>query len=174
MERRANVRTTGKSSGVPDKIGLGGAVAGFTAGVVMLVLSPILSLLTDFDIWQPPKLISAMVYGSEVVNTVGFQAGPVFTGLAIHLLVSTIMGAIFGIFFNRVFHLTTAFGLSLQVGLAYGILTWIVVYFLVLPFANPTLRASYQAPFVAQHIVYGIVLGAVYMYVRPLPYRYLG
>jgi hypothetical protein len=74
---------------LPDIVGLGGAVAGLLAGLAMIGVSPLLSLLTGIGIWEPPKLIAATVYGPEVIDTPGFVLLPVVTGTLLHLLTAT-------------------------------------------------------------------------------------
>lgn len=172
VERQLKGPHLARTPVVADVAGLGGAIAGLIAGLVMVIISPFLSLMTGIGMWEPVKLIATAVYSPTILDTPGFMLGPVVVGALIHFVVSTVLGIIFGLIFNRVLHLPTAFGVPIQVGLVYGVLIWTFVYFLVLPFINPTLRASYQTPFIAQHLVYGVVLGIAYMFVRQLPYRY--
>ncbi len=155
---------------LPDIVGLGGAVAGFLAGVVMIILSPLLSLLTGIGIWEPPKLIAATVLGPAVANTPDFALGPVVIGAMLHLVTSVVLGLIFGIVFNRVLHLTTDFGTPLLLGLVYGLLIFFLAYAVVLPVVNPTLGNSWLAPLIAQNMVFGICVGGFYTLLRPRPY----
>lgn len=163
-------KPTVAGSRIPDIIGLGGAVAGFLAGVVMVLLSPILSWLNGISLWEPPRLIAATVYGGTVLNDTGFAVGPVLTGLVVHLITSIVLGIIFGIVLNRVLHLTTDFGLPIYVGICYGLIVFFVAYFLILPILNPTLRESYIPALIAQNVTFGICLGIFYTLVRPKPY----
>ncbi len=156
---------------LPDIAGLGGAVAGLFAGAIMVVLSPLLSLITGIGIWEPPKLIAAAVYGPTVMDTPGFSLVPVLVGTGVHFVTSIVLGVIFGLVFHRLFHLTTAFGTPILIGLCYGILIFLVAYFFMLPRINPTLRDSLQAPFVAQNVVFGVCLGILYTRLRPQPYE---
>src|SRR3712207_611302 len=83
---------------LPDVPALGGVVAGLIAGAVMVLLSPLLSLITGVDIWVPPKLIAATapwVDGATATQP-GFEMAPVLTGTAIHFVVSIVLGAFFG------------------------------------------------------------------------------
>jgi hypothetical protein len=159
------------SERLPDIKGLGGAIAGLLSGVVMIMLSPLLSLLTGVGIWEPPKLIAATVLGARVVETPGFTLGPVVVGGALHLLTSVILGLLFGLIFHRLLHLTTDFGTPLLLGLCYGLVIFFLAYAVVLPVLNPTLRDSWLAPFIAQNMVFGVCLGGFYTLLRPQPYR---
>ena len=156
---------------LPDVVGLGGAVAGLGAALVMVLLSPLLSLLSGVSIWTPPKLIAATVYGPRVVATPDFALGPVLTGLGVHLVTSIILGVGFGVIYHRLLHLTTAFGLALLLGLCYGIGIFIVAYFVVLPTIDPPLAEAVLAPFLAQNLVFGLCLGSLYGWLRPHPYH---
>lgn len=158
------------SQRIPDIAGLGGAIAGFFAGIVMILLSPLLSLLTGIGIWEPPKLIAATLLGPSVVQMPGFAAGPVVVGTIVHLLISVLLGFLFGLIFHRLLHLTTDFGTPLLVGLCYGLVIFFVAYVVVLPVVNPLLRDSWLAPFIAQNMVFGICLGGFYTLLRPQPY----
>ena len=156
---------------LPNIVGLAGAVSGLLAGVVMVLLSPILSLLTGIGIWDPVKLIAATWYGPSVVETPGFVLEPVLIGTAIHFVTSLVLGFIFGLVFNRLFHLPTDYGMPLLVGMVYGILIFFLAYMLVLPVLNPALRDFYIAPFLAQNMVFGICVGVFFIFLRPRPYE---
>lgn len=154
---------------LPDIVGLGGAVAGFLAGAVMVLLSPILSLLTGISIWQPPKIIAATVYGASIANNTSFEAGPVIMGTLIHFAISIVLGAIFGIIMHRMFHLTTDFGLPALSGLCYGLIIFFFAYFIA-PLVNPVVNQYSMAAVIAQNLAFGICLGIFYSMVRPQPY----
>jgi hypothetical protein len=154
---------------IPDVVGLGGAVAGFLAGAVMVLLSPVLSLLTGISVWEPPKVIAATIYGSAATSTPGFDLVPVVTGTVIHFVISIVLGIIFGIITNRVLHLTTDFGLPALIGLCYGLIIFFVAYFII-PLINPTVNEYGMAPVIAQNMAFGICLGIFYSLVRPQPY----
>ncbi len=155
---------------LPNIMGLGGAVAGLLAGVVMIMVSPVLSVLTGIGIWEPPKLIAATVLGPAVLSTPDFALGPVMVGGALHLVTSVVLGLIFGIVFNRVFHVTTDYGTPLLLGLVYGLLIFVLAYAVILPVINPMLGSSWVAPLIAQNMVFGICLGGFYTLLRPRPY----
>ena len=171
MRGRAGTQLSTRRRMLPDIAGLGGAVAGLLAGAVMVLLSPLLSLLTGIGIWEPPKLIAAAVYGPAAMETPGFVMVPILTGTVIHFITSTVLGVIFGLVFHRWLHLTTAFGTPVLVGLCYGILIFVVAYAFVLPTVNPMLRNSLQAPFIAQNMVFGVCVGLFYTWLRPQPYE---
>ena len=170
MRSSVNMQRPRRRLELPNIIGLAGAVAGLLAGIVMVLFSPILSLLSGIDIWVPPKLIAATVYEPSVLDTPGFALEPVLMGTAIHFGTSIVLGFIFGVVFNRLLHLPTDYGMPLLVGMVYGILIFFLAYALVLPVLNPTLRDFMIAPFLAQNMVFGICVGVLYTWLRPIPY----
>jgi hypothetical protein len=170
MQRSVNKQTRVSRWHLPDIMGVGGAVSGLLAGGVMVLLSPLLSLLTGIGIWEPPKLIAATVLGPSAIAEPGFVIGPVLIGTLLHFVTAVVLGTIFGIVFHRLLHLTTSFGLPAMIGLCYGLLIFIIAFFVILPYANPTLRDSDMVPVLVQNIVFGIFLGLFYTLVRPEPY----
>lgn len=156
---------------LPDVPALGGAVAGFLAGAVMVLLSPILSLITAVNIWIPPKLIAATApwIDKTTATQPGFELVPVVTGTLLHFVVSTVLGVIFGLFF-RSLRLPSAFGLPALSGLVYGIIIFLGAFFVVLPLTNPTLVQFSMGPVLAQNLAFGVCLGIFYSIVRPRPY----
>jgi len=156
---------------VPDVIGLGGALAGFMAGLVMVALSPILSVLNGISIWEPPRLIASTVMGSAALNGTGFEFTPIFVGFVLHMITSTVLGALFGIVSNRVLHLTTDFGMPLYVGLCYGLIIFFIAYFVILPLTGSAVGDDYVGALIAQNMVFGICLGLFYTVLRPRPYH---
>ncbi len=171
MHRAVQTRVVTKSTLLPDVLGLGGALSGLLAGLVMIVLSPALSLLSQINVWQPPKLIAATFFGPSALAGPAFAFGPVVAGTAIHLAVSMALGIVFGLVFHRVFHLTTSFGTPLLLGLCYGLFIFLLAFAVVLPILSPTMSALYQAPMLAQNMVFGVCLGGFYTVLRPNPYR---
>ncbi len=157
---------------LPDVPTLGGAIAGFLAGAVMVLLSPILSLITNVNIWVPPKLIAATApwINGATATQPGFEFAPVLTGTVIHFLVSTVLGMLFGLFF-RGLRLPSDFGLPLLIGLVYGILIFLGAFFVILPLVNPTLVQFSMGPVLAQNLAFGVCLGIFYSLVRPRPYN---
>lgn len=166
MDRQGTVRR----GGLLESVGIGGAVSGLLAGVVMIALSPLLSALTGIGMWDPPKLIAATVVGQAALATPGFAVGPVAIGTAVHLALSVSFGFVFGVVFRQMFHLTTDFGLPLLVGLCYGLLIFGGAFAVVLPALNPPFRTLYEAPMLLQNLIFGISLGGFYTLLRPQAY----
>jgi len=158
---------------IPKVTGLGGAVAGLLGGTVMLVLSPLLSLLTGISVWAPPTYLAALVPGSWTAASSGFDLLAIGVGTLIGLALAAVAGAVFGVVYRRGMRLPTDFGLPMYMGLVYGLVLFMIGYFMVLPGINPTLLESSagMAPLLAQTMAFGICLGSCYALVRPAPYH---
>ena len=158
---------------IPKVTGLGGAFAGLLGGAVMLVVSPLLSLLTGSSVWAPPTYLAALLPGSSSTATIGFDLLTVGAGTLVGLALAIAAGAIYGVVYRRGMRLTTDFGLPMYIGMMYGLLLFIVGYFGVLAGIDPALLASStgMAPLLAHTVAFGICLGLCYTLVRPMPYH---
>ena len=155
---------------LPDVMGLGGAIAGLGAGVIMAIIGAIISGMYSGDIWLEVKQIAAPLFAGFDPAQPGFAAGPVITGTLVHLFISAALGATFSIVTRRILKLPSDMGVPVLSGLIYGFALWLIAYFVVLPVINPLLLDMYQPAFIAQSLVYGIALGLLYGLLRPFPY----
>lgn len=156
-------------SGLPDVMGLGGAIAGLIAGLAMVIVSAITALIIGGSVWIEVKAIAAPFFGPTVMRP-GFEAGPVLVGTFFHFAMSALLGAIYSITTRRILKLPSDVGVPVLAGLIYGFFIWAMAYFIILPVTNPFLRGAYAPAFIMQHLVYGVVLGLVYAMLRPNPY----
>ena len=155
---------------LPDVLGLAGALAGLGGGLVMWVVSTLLSEALGLDLWFQPKVIASLVLGPSVVAQAGFAAGAVLVGALIHLTMAVLLGVLFEIFMRRVARLPSDLGVPELTGLTYGMLIWLVDYFVVAPVLSPLLLQIYAPALIIQNIVYGAVTGLLYSVLRPQPY----
>lgn len=167
---RTAAKTRSQLVQLPDVMGLGGAIAGLSAGLVMAVVAAIISVFRGDDIWLEAKQIAAPLFPGFDPMAVGFALGPIVVGTLVHLFVAMALGATFSIVKRRILHLPSDMGVPVLAGLIYGFLIWSLAYFIVLPLVNPALLDMYQPAFIIQHLIYGVVLGLVYAVVRPSPY----
>jgi hypothetical protein len=161
-------------SHLPERLGLGGALAGLGGGLAMTIVAALLTRALDQDLWLQPKVIASLVLGSSATTQAGFVAAPVLLGLLIHLVVATLLGTLFAIGMRRIARLPSDYGVPEVAGLAYGLLIWLVAYFVALPLLTPQLLDVYAPALIIQHIVYGAVTGLLYAVLRPQPYASTG
>lgn len=175
MDISTNMQTTARTRAqlvrLPDVMGLGGALAGLGAGVVMAVVAAIIAGVSGMDIWREVKEIAAPLFPGFNPASPGFATGPIVVGTLVHLFLSAAFGATYSIVTRRIFKLPSDMGVPVLSGLIFGFGLWLVAYFIVLPITNPSLLDMYQPAFIAQHLVYGIVLGLLYAVIRPFPYN---
>lgn len=155
---------------LPDVIGLGGAISGLGAGIVMAMVAAIIAVFRGDDIWLEAKQIAAPLFPGFDPMSAGFAPGPIVVGTLVHLFVAVALGATFSIIKRRILHLPSDMGVPVLAGLIYGFLVWSIAFFIVLPIVNPALLDMYQPAFIIQHLIYGVVLGLIYAVVRPSPY----
>ena len=158
-----------RRSGLPDVMGLGGAIAGLVAGLAMIIVSVVTALIIGGSIWIEVKAIAAPFFGPTVMRP-GFEAAPVLVGTFFHFAMAALLGAIYSITTRRILKLPSDVGVPVLAGLIYGFFIWAMAYFIILPLINPFLRGTYAPAFIMQHLVYGVVLGLVYAMLRPNPY----
>ncbi len=158
-------------SGFPLVVRFGGTIAGLGGGLAMMISGVSIGVMFGHDSWLEPKEIAAIVDASVAGVQPDFVVGPLFLGLAIHFLVTALLGTIFDIVYHRILHLTTDFGLPTYIGLAYGLWLWFASYFVVLPALGAGLTEVNAAPFLVQHIVFGVVTGLLYLWLAPEPYH---
>lgn len=134
-----------------------GAVAGVAAGAVMGLCMMVLSAIGGMGFWHPIELASGMFYG---VNAILGGAGPVITGLAVHLVSMGLWGALFGALLPIDQSIS---GKSTGWGIAYGAACWAVLTYGALPLTNSVMSERVAlAPgwWFFSCLAYGLVLGA--------------
>lgn len=102
--------------------GLDSAGANLLAGLAMIIVSPLLSIPTGLEIWEPPKLVTVAILGPTALVEPGFAFIPVVTATSLHLVTAIVLVAVFGLVMHRWLHLTTDWRLPVYVGLVYGLL----------------------------------------------------
>lgn len=134
-----------------------GALAGFIGGACMGLLTMILSASAGMGFWHPVELMSGIFYG---VDAILGGVGPVVTGLIVHLLITTGLGALFGALLPiKQAETSRATGW----GLVYGAICWATITFVALPLVNQTMKDRVDLSpgwWFASFLLYGAVLGA--------------
>jgi hypothetical protein len=147
-----------------------GLKGGWAGGVAMAALACAYGVLKAESLWYPINLLAAVVYaqsvrlGSEDLRA--FHASSFAIALALHLLVSTLVGLLYGamlpMFPRRPIVLGGLLGPVLWSGLLYSILGLL----------NPLLERHIDWPwFVASQIAFGMVAGLVVVRQTRLPTR---
>lgn len=134
-----------------------GAIAGFLGGACMALLTMILSASAGMGFWHPVELMSGIFYG---VDSILGGVGPVITGIIVHAVLTTALGALFG----ALLPLPQAeSSRATGWGLVYGAICWAAITFVALPVLNQTMKDRVDlAPgwWFASFLLFGVVLGA--------------
>jgi hypothetical protein len=145
------VQTYPVSAGV--KGGLAGAVA-------MAALACGYGLLKAGSLWYPINLLAAVVYAHsvrlETADLTAFHAGSLAIGLAVHAVVSTLVGLLYGATLPMIPRRPIVLG-----GLIVPVL-WSGMLYPVLNLVNPLLAGHVDwVWFIASQMAFGVVAGAV-------------
>jgi hypothetical protein len=133
------------------------AVAGFVAGMVMVVCAMARSGIVGLGFWLPAQSIAATFFGVDALIS---GTGAVVLGLIAHVVMSLLVGGIFGALISS----DSSRGVIVGLALAYSILIWAAMTFLALPLINEVmLERVLLTPvwWFVLHLIYGLVLGLV-------------
>jgi len=133
-----------------------GALGGLFAGVVMMGLAMVLSMMSGNELWYPTKIPAIPIVGPEVMQ-LGIILPNILAGLAIHELTCMILGILYAQFTgtNTVLALFGA-------GLTWGLFSWIFVNNLFSPSWTGVLVQEIPAGVsFFLHIAFGIALMSV-------------
>ncbi len=136
---------------------LAGTIAGLLGGAAMALLMMVVSSAAGMGFWHPMEMVGALFYG---VDALLGGAGPVVTGVLVHLLCTGAVGALFGALLPPR-QATT--GLATSWGVVAGVVCWAVDSFLLLPVFNQTMKDRVDlAPgwWFLSFVLMGAVLGA--------------
>ncbi|MFN2527306.1 MAG: hypothetical protein ABR584_01145 [Candidatus Baltobacteraceae bacterium] len=140
---------------MPVGISYGKAAAwGLVAGIVMALVTMMVTALMGMGLWAMPSMIAALVLGPSVM--MGATAGAIMIGLAIHMLLSMLFGVVYAAIVNFLSHefVVTA--------MAFGLLLWIVNFYaagLFLPGAQTMAQHEPVWLAITSHLVFGMTLG---------------
>ncbi len=117
--------------------------------------------LSQGDLWRPVKLVAATVLGEEALAGAGFQFGPVFLGLLIHLMMSLALGVFFVWLGGYL-----GYGAAVGWGIIFSLSIWVIMQFGLLPVIDPWLAAMPPISFALAHLVFGLSLGMYPRFLR--------
>ena len=146
---------------MPDTLDWKAAVwAGLIAGIVFMMLEmALVGTVGGGSPWAPPRMIAGMAMGEGVLPPPAtFDAGIVAVGMAIHLLLSVVLGAVLGWIISR-------WRMNLLTAIIAGTLFGLVVYFVnfyLMTAIFPWFGMARGAISIVAHAVFGLVLGWAY------------
>ena len=137
-----------------------GIISGLVGAVLMAAVAMSFAL-SQGDLWRPVKLVAATVLGEEALAGAGFQFGPVFLGLLIHLMMSLALGVFFVWLGGYL-----GYGAATGWGIIFSLSIWVIMQFGLLPVIDPWLAAMPPIPFAMAHLAFGLSLGMYPRFLR--------
>ncbi len=137
-----------------------GAIAGFAAGGILMLLELAFSAATGTDPWRAPRLVAAMLMGDPVLQVGGYSLAVLAAALAVHY----VLGAWFGLVLAALmapFRLDSSYGMALLAGAVFGSALYLFNFYLmaaVLPWFVELRGWST----VLGHIVFGMAAALIY------------
>lgn len=144
-----------------DRLAARGALGGFISALVMLVIavvSPALYSQPDVDGWSFLKAVSTLVLGDGAASPLfGFEAVPVFVGLALHLLIGVLAGAVLALLVG----LLDIDGPIpvLMSGMLFGLVVFLGSYTAISLFSLTAFETLPIGTTFLSHVVFGMVTG---------------
>lgn len=134
--------------------------AGIIAGAVFMMLEmALVATLGGGSPWGPPRMIAAMVLGSDVLPPPAtFDFGILMVTMTIHFVLSIVYGAILGWIVSRWHHGLAAASI---VGLASGLLIYFVNFY-GFTAVWPWFAMARNGISIFSHAMFGLVLGVSY------------
>jgi hypothetical protein len=141
-----------------------GVKGGLVGGLVMPLPAMLYGILSGHGIWWPVNLLAGMVVpgvGNLTADEMQqFHPGLLALGVAIHIVVSLILGLVYGVLMPML--------PKIRKPLAWGALLmpllWTAVNFIALGIVNPLVRMRIEWPwFILSQFVFGVVAASVFM-----------
>lgn len=137
-----------------------GAIAGFAAGGILMLVELAFSAATGADAWRTPRLVATMLMGDPALQGIGYSLPVLAAALAVHYL----LGAWFGLVMAALlapFRLDSSYGMAVLAGAVFGALLYLFNFYLmasVLPWFVE-LRGWTT---VLGHVVFGMAAALIY------------
>ncbi|MGX6566018.1 hypothetical protein [Cupriavidus necator] len=136
------------------------ATAGFTAGVVFLVIELGALWLMGESPWGPPRMIAAIVLGRDVLSQAISGLDVLVAALVVHFALSIVFGLILGVIMAP-FSFDSSFGMASLVGAVFGVAVYLIDFYGMTRVFPWFAEARGGLSFVA-HVVFGLVAGDAY------------
>jgi hypothetical protein len=146
---------------MPDRINLKAAVsAGLIAGIVFMMLEmALVGTVGGQSPWGPPRMIAAIGMGEGVLPPPAtFDMGIVMMGMAIHLILSILLGLVLGWVIShwRMSQIT-----AIVAGTLFGVLVYFFNFY-IMTAVFPWFAMARGTISIVAHAVFGLVLGWAY------------
>lgn len=137
-----------------------GALAGFGAGGIVMVLELAFAAATGADPWRTPRLIAALVLGSPALQIGGYSLAVVIAALAVHYLLGTFFGLVLAAIVAP-FRLDSSAVMVIAAGAVFGVLLYLFNFY-VITAVLPWFAEMRGWATVLGHVEFGVMAGLIY------------
>ncbi len=137
-----------------------GALAGFGAGGIVMVLELAFAAAIGADPWRTPRLISALVLGSPALQFAGYSLEVVIAALAVHYLLGTFFGLVLAAIIAP-FRLDSGTVMVVVAGAVFGVLLYLFNFY-VITSVLPWFAEMRGWTTLLGHVEFGVMAGLLY------------
>ncbi|MDT8321488.1 MAG: hypothetical protein RQ826_13265 [Xanthomonadales bacterium] len=139
-----------------------GALAGFIAGVVFLMLEMArVWIVQDMSPWGPPYMMAAMGLGADVLPAMGSRAEFDLKIVVIAMMIHFPLAVIYGLFGAWLMH-RFDFAISVLIGVGLGLAIYLVNFYMIAPTAFPWFEMGRNWLGAFAHTLFGAVIAISY------------
>lgn len=140
-----------------------GAMAGVFAGIAMMAVAMLFSVMGGLEFWFPVKLVAVPFLGADAME-IGMHMGAIVTGLVFHFLLAVVLGVIYAHF-----TITNKFWPLMGAGFTWGTFSWIFMNNLFIQaFRDVSAVQIPKGPALFVDLAFGFALVSVSMFDRML------
>ena len=137
-----------------------GALAGFGAGGIVMLIELAFAAAIGADPWRVPRLIAAMALGSPVLQPGGYALDVVIAALAIHYVLGTFFGLLLAAIMAP-FRLDSSVVMAVVSGAAFGVLMYLFNFYAITS-VLPWFAEMRGWVTVLGHVEFGVMAGLIY------------
>ncbi|QBE67429.1 hypothetical protein EWM63_21885 [Pseudoduganella lutea] len=137
-----------------------GALAGFGAGGIVMVIELAFAAAFGTDPWRTPRLVAAMVLGSPVLQVGGYSLEVVVAALSVHYLLGTFFGLVLAALMAP-FRLDSSVVMAVVSGAVFGLLLYLFNFY-VITSVLPWFAEMRGWVTVLGHVEFGVMAGLIY------------
>ncbi|MBB3222516.1 hypothetical protein [Pseudoduganella umbonata] len=137
-----------------------GALAGFGAGGIVMLMELAFAAAIGTDPWRVPRLVAALALGSPVLQVGGYSLEVLVAALAVHYLLGTFFGLVLAALMAP-FHLDSSVVMAVVAGAVFGLLLYLFNFY-VITSVLPWFAEMRGWVTVLGHVEFGVMAGLIY------------
>lgn len=137
-----------------------GALAGFGAGGIVMLIELAFAAAIGTDPWRVPRLIAAMALGYPVLQAGGYALDVAIAALAVHYVLGTFFGLLLAAIMAP-FRLDSSVVVAVVSGAVFGVLLYLFNFY-VITSVLPWFAEMRGWVTVLGHVEFGVMAGLIY------------